>query len=127
MKQAHVTRKVFTVGELRAVLGVGAGKLERFANLNARALQPAIEEISTESRFVLTATPRKSGRTITSIEISWTEKTGSWGQSMSRPISTGSGLSGGYLIDPAELFRVFPAIAKPNAETPPTLGSKPHC
>lgn len=30
--------------------------------------------------------------------------------------------SGGYLIDPAELFRVFPAIAKPNAETPPTLG-----
>lgn len=29
--------------------------------------------------------------------------------------------SGGYLIDPAELFRVFPAIAKPNAETPPIL------
>jgi len=56
------------------VLGVGAGKLERFANLNARAIQPAIEEISTESRFVLTATPRKNGRRITSIEIAWSEK-----------------------------------------------------
>lgn len=76
VKQAHVTRKVFTVGELRAVLGVGAGKLERFANLNARAIQPAIEEISSESRFILTATPRKNGRTITSIEISWSEKSG---------------------------------------------------
>ena len=32
--------------------------------------------------------------------------------------------SGGYLIDPAELFRVFPAIAKPNAETPPMLDSE---
>lgn len=32
--------------------------------------------------------------------------------------------SGGYLIDPAELFRVFPAIAKPNAATPPILESE---
>jgi excisionase family DNA binding protein len=29
--------------------------------------------------------------------------------------------SGGYLIDPAELFRVFPAVAKLNAETLPML------
>jgi len=32
--------------------------------------------------------------------------------------------SGGYLIDPAELFRVFPAIAKPNADTPEILESE---
>lgn len=82
VKQAHVTRKVFTVDDLRAVLGVRAGKLERFANLNARAIQPAIEEISAESRFILTATPRKSGRSITSIEISWSEKTGEERQSL---------------------------------------------
>ena len=30
--------------------------------------------------------------------------------------------SGGYLIDPAELFRVFPVISKPDAETPLMLG-----
>lgn len=76
VKQAHVTKKVFTVGELRAVLGVETGRLERFANLNARAIQPAIEEISTESRLVLTATPRKIGRTVVSIEIAWAEKSG---------------------------------------------------
>ena len=30
--------------------------------------------------------------------------------------------SGSYLIDPAELFRVFPALTRPNDETPPMLG-----
>ena len=30
--------------------------------------------------------------------------------------------SGSYLIDPAELFRVFPALTRPNGETPTTLG-----
>ena len=70
----HVTSKTFTVAELRAVLGVEPGKLERFANLNKWAIKPAIEEISTESRFVLTATPRKTGRTVTSITIEWAEK-----------------------------------------------------
>lgn len=30
--------------------------------------------------------------------------------------------SGSYLIDPAELFRVFPALTRPNNETPPMLG-----
>lgn len=30
--------------------------------------------------------------------------------------------SGSYLIDPAELFRVFPALTLPNNETPPMLG-----
>ncbi|MFD1483599.1 hypothetical protein [Paracoccus nototheniae] len=35
--------------------------------------------------------------------------------------------SGGYQIDPAELFRAFPAVTKHNAETPPMLESEtPH-
>lgn len=70
----RVTSKTFTVAELRAVLGVEPGKLERFADLNKWALKPAIEEISTESRFVLTVTPRKTGRTVASITIEWAEK-----------------------------------------------------
>ena len=70
----RVTSKIFTVAELRAVLGVEPGKLERFADLNKWALKPAIEEISTESRFVLTVTTRKTGRTVTSITIEWAEK-----------------------------------------------------
>lgn len=70
----HVTSKTFTVAELRAVLGVEPEKHKRFAELNRWAIQPAIEEISTESRFVLTATPRKTGRTVTSITIAWADK-----------------------------------------------------
>jgi hypothetical protein len=70
----HMSSKSFTVPELRAVLGVEPNKLERFANLNARAIQPAIDEISAESRFVLTAKTQKAGRWVKSIEISWHEK-----------------------------------------------------
>lgn len=32
--------------------------------------------------------------------------------------------SGGYLIDPAELFRVFPALTSTNTETPEISGSE---
>lgn len=32
--------------------------------------------------------------------------------------------SGGYLLDPSELFRVFPPLTRPNAETPIILGSE---
>ncbi len=31
---------------------------------------------------------------------------------------------GGYLIEPSELFRAFPAITEPNYETPPMLDSE---
>lgn len=70
----HITSKTFSVSELRALLGVTEGKLERFANLNARAIQPAIEEINHLSRFTLTATPKKNGRTVVGITISWAVK-----------------------------------------------------
>ena len=70
----YVTSKTFTVSELRAVMGVPEGKLERFADLNRRALSAAIAEINQTSRLTLTATPRKVGRTVTSITIAWEEK-----------------------------------------------------
>ena len=67
----HINSKTFTVAELRALLGVMDGKLERFANLKARALQPAIEEINHVSRLTLEATYRKIGRTVQSVTIHW--------------------------------------------------------
>lgn len=67
----HVRRKSFTIPELRAVLGVPEGKLIRFADLNRRALIPSIAEINQLSRLTLTATPRKIGRTVASVEITW--------------------------------------------------------
>lgn len=73
-KLDQVASKTFTMAELRSVLGVEPGKLERFSHLNSRAIQPAIAEINQLSRLTLTATPRKVGRTVASIEIAWAVK-----------------------------------------------------
>lgn len=70
----RISAKTFTIPELRSLLAVPEGKLERFADLNRRALQPAIAEINQLSRLILTATPRKVGRTVASIEIAWAVK-----------------------------------------------------
>jgi len=70
----HIASKTFTVPELRAVLGVPDGTLDRFADFNRRALTPAIAEINQTSRLTLTATPRKIGRTVASVTIAWEEK-----------------------------------------------------
>lgn len=70
------TAETFTVERLRAALGVPAGKLARFANLNRDALQPALEEINQLARFTLTATPKKVGRSVVAVEIAWASKDG---------------------------------------------------
>lgn len=70
----RISNKTFTVPELRAVLGVPDDKLERFADLNRRAVTPAITEINHLSRLTLTATPNKIGRTVASVTIGWQVK-----------------------------------------------------
>ena len=67
----HIDSKSFTLPEFRALFGVEIDKLNRFADFNRRALQPAIAEINQLSRLKLKATPRKTGRAVTSVEISW--------------------------------------------------------
>ena len=71
---SRVTTKTFTVPELRSVLGVPDGKMTRFADFRRFALEAALAEISQISRLTLTATPKKTGRTVTSVTISWEEK-----------------------------------------------------
>jgi hypothetical protein len=71
----HVTSKRFTVPELRAVLGVPEGKMERFSNFKQIAVQPAIAEINSDlTRLHLTATYHKVGRTVAEVEIAWNVK-----------------------------------------------------
>lgn len=70
----HVSSKTFSVPALRAVLGVSEGKLSRFSNLMQKSIKPAIEEINHLSRFTLTATPNKIGRTVGSVTIGWQVK-----------------------------------------------------
>lgn len=67
----RVNSKTFTVAELRALLGVPAGKLDRFSNLQQKAIQPAIAEISQISRLDLDVIVHKVGRTVSTVEIVW--------------------------------------------------------
>lgn len=78
--------KTFTVPELRALLGVPAGKLDRFSNLNTWALKPAISEINQISRLDLKVTPQKIGRTVATVEISWAMKGGGAGATAVREL-----------------------------------------
>lgn len=70
----HVNSKSFTVSEIRSVLGIEDNKIKRFANLRKDVLEPALAEINQLSRLTLKETPRKTGRSVTSIEISWRVK-----------------------------------------------------
>jgi hypothetical protein len=83
----HVQAKTFTVAELRGLLGVPAGKLDRFSNFAQRALRPAIDEINQISRLTLTATPQKVGRTVVGVEIGWTVKEQDGKASVARELS----------------------------------------
>lgn len=70
----RINAKTFTLPELRDVLGVPAGKLDRFSNLMQKAIKPAIDDINQLSRLTLTATPNKIGRTVASVTIGWKVK-----------------------------------------------------
>lgn len=72
--KTRTDRETLTVDHLRKVLGVPEGRLKRFSTLNQHALQTAIAEINATSRWTLEATHHKTGRTVTSVTISWTEK-----------------------------------------------------
>lgn len=67
----RIAAKTFTIPELRTLLAVPEGKLERFSNLNTWALKPAVAEINQLSRLTLTVTPKKVGRTVAAVEIAW--------------------------------------------------------
>ncbi|MXW84712.1 MAG: replication initiation protein [Boseongicola sp. SB0673_bin_14] len=73
-KLTKVDSETFTVQDLRDAIGVPKGKLKRFSHLNDQALKPAIKEINLISRFTLTASLHKKGRTVTAVMISWAEK-----------------------------------------------------
>ena len=71
----HITRKRFTVPELRAMLAISEGKFGRFSNLKQKVIQPAIDEINSDiTRLHLKATYHKVGRTVAEVEFTWEVK-----------------------------------------------------
>ena len=64
----------FSLDDLRGILGVPKGKLTSWSNLKLRAVDPAVAEVSALSDFVVEATPQKTGRKVTHVELRWWRK-----------------------------------------------------
>ena len=69
--------EVFTLDDLRGVLGVPKGKLTSWSNLKLRAIEPAVAEVSMLSDYVVEIAPVKTGRRVTHAELKWWRKDGS--------------------------------------------------
>jgi hypothetical protein len=64
----------FSLEDMRGVLGVPKGKLTSWSNLKLRAIDPAIEEVSALSDYIVEVEPIKTGRRVTHIELRWWRK-----------------------------------------------------
>jgi plasmid replication initiation protein len=61
----------FTLEAFRELLGVPEGKLATFSNLKLKAITPAVTEINAMASFGCLIEPRKTGRRVTDIRVSW--------------------------------------------------------
>jgi plasmid replication initiation protein len=66
--------ETFEVDELRQLLGVGAGELTTFGNLNAWCLKPAVQEVNGLADFGVAFRPVKTGRKVTAVQLAWWAK-----------------------------------------------------
>ncbi|WP_144083495.1 replication initiation protein [Hyphomicrobium nitrativorans] len=64
----------FTVDEFRAMLGVPAGKLERFAEFNKHCLKPALAEVNQLTDFYVDVLAVKRGRAVDKLMVAWHKK-----------------------------------------------------
>ncbi|WP_249110548.1 replication initiation protein [Neokomagataea anthophila] len=64
-----------TIDDIRGLLNVPVGKLERFADLNKYCLKVAIGEINSICPFYVDFTPIKKGRKVEKIILHWFPKT----------------------------------------------------
>lgn len=67
----HVFREDFTVEGIRDLLGVEAGKLEPFKNLNQFAIQPAVAEVNSVTPYSVRIEPKKQGRKVVGFVMGW--------------------------------------------------------
>ena len=68
------TSELIDVDTLRQWLGVEAGKLDRWPDLNRKALKPALGEVNGLSPFEVEAEPIKKGRKVVQVRLSWSKK-----------------------------------------------------
>lgn len=64
----------FTPDEMRSMLGVPSGKLERFADFNKYCLKPAFAEVNQLCDFTVEMMPIKKGHTVEKLFLTWMKK-----------------------------------------------------
>ena len=67
----HECVQEFTLEEFRELLRVPDGKLERFPDLNRKAIQPALLEVNGLADFQVSLMPRKKGNRVVGIILAW--------------------------------------------------------
>jgi hypothetical protein len=67
--------ETFSLEELRGLLNVPSGKLERFADLNKYCLKVAMDEINKLCPFYVDFKPIKRGKKVESVALHWFAKT----------------------------------------------------
>jgi hypothetical protein len=68
------TSEDVSLDDLRDILGVPAGKLERWQHLKSRAIEPAIAEVNQLAGFRAAYMPVKRGRRVVGIRLAWGQK-----------------------------------------------------
>lgn len=74
-RMKHCFTEEMTVEDLRELLGVEAGKLTTYKNLNTRAIQPALAEVNAIAPYHVGIAPRKNGRKVVGFMMGWNIKT----------------------------------------------------
>lgn len=64
----------FAIDEMRAMMGVPAGKLERYADFNKYCLKPALDEVNQLCDFTVDVMPVKKGRSVEKLFMTWSKK-----------------------------------------------------
>lgn len=64
----------FSIDDLRAMLGVPDGKLQRYADFNKYCLKPALDEVNQLCDFTVDVMPVKKGRHVEKLFMTWCKK-----------------------------------------------------
>jgi hypothetical protein len=75
IRLSYIHDEIFTLDEIRDLLGVPEDKLELYKNLNKIAIQPAITEVNALAPFTIQVAEIHKGKKVTGLRIFWRHKT----------------------------------------------------
>ena len=75
IRLSYIHDEIFTLDEIRDLLGVPEDKLELYKNLNKIAIQPAITEVNALAPFTIQSAEIHKGKKVTGLRIFWRHKT----------------------------------------------------